>query len=263
MFVSSISEDKPRSGTQTIERAVDILRLVANRPLGGLRLAELVAFSGLTKATAHRIANELVESGLLMRDSDRFYRLGPFAHELGVAASTRFRARDVCQTALADLARYSRQTVYLKVRTGGEVFCLDMVSPPSRAWSHKGSRVALGKGACGLALLSFLPTVERQAWLERMAPDSANADLARRIQITRDNGYAFADSDVVRGVAALSVPILDAVGNSLLAVSVAMPTSAWTQGARLSVRDDLQSCASNMRKSLLDAGLLTQPALIH
>ncbi|QYY34008.1 helix-turn-helix domain-containing protein (plasmid) [Cupriavidus pinatubonensis] len=54
-----------RSGTQSIQRAVLILRELASRDMAGWALHDLAARCGLDRATVHRIFKCLIGDGLV------------------------------------------------------------------------------------------------------------------------------------------------------------------------------------------------------
>lgn len=72
-------------GTQAVMRAVDILIAVADGPIS---LPDLVARTGISKPTCHRIATALVERGLLLNPGRSGYRLGPMVRELARRSDT-------------------------------------------------------------------------------------------------------------------------------------------------------------------------------
>ena len=57
------------AGTQTIQRASLLVRLIASRSRTGMRLAEVVQHCHLERPTAHRILKCLVDEGFLMLDA--------------------------------------------------------------------------------------------------------------------------------------------------------------------------------------------------
>ena len=57
-----------RSGTQSIERVVGMLRVVASRGRRGMRIADVVSLSGLPMSTCFRMLQRLEVEGLLVRD---------------------------------------------------------------------------------------------------------------------------------------------------------------------------------------------------
>ncbi|MBV7499823.1 MULTISPECIES: IclR family transcriptional regulator [Achromobacter] len=261
------STESSRTGAQSLSRALGLLKLVSTFNLTGARLSDIVSLSGLAKPTVHRLLSELLASGLLMRDDQKLYRLGNFAHELGVIASSQFKIRDVCQCLLAELAGETGATAYLKVRSGQDVFCLDIASRNDKAWSSRGSRVALGVGACGMAILSFLPEQERLIAMQGSTSQpgmSAPLHLEKLlfdVEQTRHNGYSFSEGDVVPGVTAAAIPIFDPVGTPVVAVSLAMPSVSWTDGTRKKAIGSLLSTAAKMRRDLVNAQALVQPRL--
>ena len=55
---------------QSLERAVAILHVLADRQRQGARLAEVSAATGLSRSTAHRLLTTLVGLGLAEQDHD-------------------------------------------------------------------------------------------------------------------------------------------------------------------------------------------------
>lgn len=81
-------------GTQSLERAIALLRAVAAQAPDGARLADLVAGSGLSKATTHRLLTALAREGLVEQDArSRRYHLGAELDALGQLAALRHRPK--------------------------------------------------------------------------------------------------------------------------------------------------------------------------
>ncbi|WP_247876044.1 AMP-binding protein [Azospirillum sp. TSH100] len=79
-------------GTQSLERAIALLRAVADAETDGARLADLMTGVGLSKATAHRLLMALARDGLVERDGrSKRYHLGPDLVTLGDLAALRHR----------------------------------------------------------------------------------------------------------------------------------------------------------------------------
>lgn len=79
-------------GTQSLERAIALLRAVAAAEPDGARLADLMAGAGLSKATAHRLLMALAREGLVEQDAaSRRYHPGPDLDALGRIAAARHR----------------------------------------------------------------------------------------------------------------------------------------------------------------------------
>ncbi|MBK1842823.1 AMP-binding protein [Azospirillum sp. YIM B02556] len=79
-------------GTQSLERAIALLRAVADAETDGARLADLMTGVGLSKATAHRLLMALAREGLVEQDArSKRYHPGPDLVVLGDLASLRHR----------------------------------------------------------------------------------------------------------------------------------------------------------------------------
>lgn len=80
----------PRSGTQAVARALDILDAIAERPMSLADLAEQV---GVSPPTCYRIARAMADRGLLVTSGRNGFALGPKAEELGIAYAEQRKAR--------------------------------------------------------------------------------------------------------------------------------------------------------------------------
>lgn len=230
----------------------------------GLRLSDLVSASGLPKPTVARLMAELLASGLVMRDAQRRFRLGPLTHELGVISLMNFRLQELCRPSLAALSEATGETTYLKVRSGSDVFCLDLATPERKRkarTSWRGSRAALGTGACGLALLSFMPETERIHVIRQHAPHApAGAAaymraLSERIEQTRVTGYALSSDDVYAGMSAIGIPVFDGAGRPIVALSVSLPTAELNPRSRDRVLAALSEQEGLLRRTLRQSGV--------
>jgi DNA-binding IclR family transcriptional regulator len=223
---------KSSSGTQSIQRAAAILRLLTSHHRTGLRLVDLYRKAGLERTTAHRILQGLIAERLVAQDKQtRRYFLGPFVHEMGLTAAPRVQLRDICHPALLQLAQDSGDTVFLTVRSGLDGVCLDRAEgafPVKVFVLEVGRQRPLGVGGGGLAILSGLDEVEQRRILQanaaRLREKYARYDegaVLRAIAVARRNGYLVMDVLEVPGIRTLAMPILDHAGNSVAALSIA------------------------------------------
>jgi DNA-binding IclR family transcriptional regulator len=218
-------------GTQSISRAIAMLREIAARGAEGMRLVDVAAATKLERPTAHRIIKGLAAEGMVMQDPEtRRYHLGHLAYELGLAAIPRFNLREMCEPALKRVAEKTGDSVFLFVRSGLDGVCIDRVhgSFPIKAYMLEvGGRRPLGVGAGSLALLMALPEGDIERIIETNAPRFASTGqltakrLQRAILRSRQAGYAINDEDVLPGVSAIAVPIVPKSGLPYAAVSIA------------------------------------------
>ena len=76
------------AASQTLDRAMHVLQLVAGSRADGIGLSELVKRTGLTKPTTRRLLLALIDNGLVeQNDEDRRYYAGAETYALGMLAS--------------------------------------------------------------------------------------------------------------------------------------------------------------------------------
>ena len=222
-------------GTQTIQRAALLLRLLTNHSRTGLRLVDLAALSKIERSTVHRMLHGLIAEGFVAQDqaSKRYY-LGPALYEMGLAASPKNRLRDICQPYLQWITAKTGATVFLTVRSGFDGVCLDRkngvtpidIKDPGLDFDV-GQHRPLGIGTGCMALLSALPNDmvdriisvndQRQAF----ASESITLrQLRQQIAQTRETGYATRTLPTAPSVSALGLIIPVASGGSIGAVSI-------------------------------------------
>lgn len=229
-----------RSGTQSIERAVTLLRVIASRGRRGMRIAEVVATAGLAHATCFRMLQCLQAEGLVDKDAHtRKYYLGPLVHELGLLARPRYRLNELCDGALRTLAEQTQDTVYLSERSGLEAVCTarQMGDYPIKALAlDVGIRRPLGVGAGGLAILGAMDPDEAESVVRINGPryeafGGLTADrMLAAVAETRQRGWSYLDSVATPGSAALGVAVPGE--QAVAAISVAA-ISGRMQAARL------------------------------
>lgn len=215
----------------SIERAVQLLKLLATAGKRGRALTQLAEATTLPHSTVHRLLRRLMHEHLVIqKESDKWYALGPLAFELGLAAMAAYDLREHCRGSLDRLAEEVGDTVYLSVRSGSESVCEARHEGPSPIRVNTlsiGSRRPLGLGAGGLAILAYLPDAEREDIIaadgRRICEEGrlTEADLRTAIEACRRQGHSLIRNRVTLGVTAAGVPIRDTLGRPIAAISVA------------------------------------------
>lgn len=136
-----------------LDKSIAILDAVAGAE-DGLALGAVVEATGLTKATAHRLAGALETHGLLRRDPDGRYLLGRRLAELGRRAE-RWDVADAAGPALEELRAATGESVQLYRRDGEHRVCVVSLesSHELRTIVPEGARLALGVGSAGRLLV--------------------------------------------------------------------------------------------------------------
>lgn len=211
------------SGSQTLQRGLDVLDAVAE---GSIGLAELAKELGLTRSTTHRLAAALVERRYLTLTPREGYSLGPKLLELGFLAQ---RQRDLFRVArphLEALSALTEDTVHMGVMDNDKALYLDKLPGRRRIEisSRVGDRQPVTSTGLGKALILDEDEERWRELFQRETRGKASAEALRewlgRMRGYAAEGHAFdleENEDRIRCVAA---PIRDVTGRIVGAISV-------------------------------------------
>ena len=144
------------SGVAAVERAASLLEAFTEHDFT-LSLGELARRSDLDKSTVLRIARSLAKHGLLARNDDASWRLGPKLMRLGNIYQSTFRAADIIEPLLAELSTATGESAAVYVREGQERVCLFRHDSHQsiRHAARVGDTMPLDRGAPGRVILAF------------------------------------------------------------------------------------------------------------
>lgn len=207
------------SGTQTLERGLDLLGRVAESPI---RMADLIAFSGLTKTTAWRLVNTLIQRKLIFLNDRGELQGGTELLHLGMLAQQHLDVVAVARPRLDDLAAHTSITAFLGRREDRQSVHLYRSATMQRVMvaTPVGTRRPLAETSMGKALmLDDGPAGWRAAFAQDGDPERRVAEMA---------GHAAAGHVLNQGgppdyINAIAAPVRDARGTIAAAISVASP----------------------------------------
>ncbi|MEM8707248.1 MAG: IclR family transcriptional regulator [Actinomycetota bacterium] len=187
------------SGVGVIDKAALVLGAVED---GGASLNELVDRTGLSRATAHRLASALEAHGLLRRTHDGRFALGPRLITLGETAAAGWPLAEAARPALAQLRDATGESAQLFVRQGESRVCLASLQSPHglRTIVAAGAILPIDQGSGGRALLGG-----------------------------HDGSWTATVGEREAGVASVSAPVFDRNGAIVAAVSVSGPIERLTK----------------------------------
>lgn len=176
------------SGVGVLDKAFSVLEAIEAGPCA---LAELQAATGLSRATAHRLAVALEVHGFVARDNDGRFVLGRRLTLIDLPA--------LAHDGLAQLRDATGESVQLYVRRGDSRVCVASLESPFglRTIVSVGASLPLLAGSAGQVLREE-PDIERRGWAESVEEREL-------------------------GVASVSAGVRDAHGDLLAAVSVSGP----------------------------------------
>jgi len=250
------------SGTQSIERALWLLREIAAHNRGGSRLLDLSTRTGLQRPTVHRMLKCLVAEGMVQQDPDSHrYYLGSMVFELGLSAAPRFNLREICHPSLTRIADATSDTVFLTQRSGLDGVCLDRhegTFPIKTFTLEIGMRRPLGVGIGSLAILSALPEEEIKHTINSNAPrlnehGLTPASLLGQVRRAQKLGYALRENPSLAGVRSMGYAIHNSSGVAFAALSVSAISSRMTEKRVLELATLLKAEVRQIEKQLAAA----------
>jgi len=222
-----------RTGASVLERAFCLLEVLGSDS-ASVGLAELARRAGLPKATAYRLANQLVELHVLERAGQE-YQLGLKLFELGNSVTRQRELREAALPFMEDLYEATHETIHLGVLDNVEVLYVEKIAG-RRACSVPttlGTRKPLHCTGLGKAILAFsspqlLEAVIQNGLLRRTRytitnPHRLQLELAR----AAETGAAYDREEYELGITCVGSPLLNRAGRAWAAISVTGPTTRF------------------------------------
>jgi DNA-binding IclR family transcriptional regulator len=249
-----------------IEKALTLLD--AFDSVDAVGVSELARRAGLSKSTAYRILGTLHRNGMVERSGDG-YRLGRRLHDLGrrVYENQPGLLREVLLPHLTRLYELTHETIHLAILHDTDVVCLEKLYGyrATQGPSRIGASLPPHSTAVGKMLLSLNPEAADRvlaAGLVRRTrrtltdPDRLRAELS----VIRRTGIAYDYEESAVGLACVSVPLIDGLGNAVAAISV---SGARARFEPRSAEGLLRSVASAATRVVRRRGALGGPGSAH
>jgi DNA-binding IclR family transcriptional regulator len=236
-------------------KAFSVLEVVSQNPQP-TSMAEIMRLTGMTKPTAHRIVNLLIEMGFLQRDEfgagfiegDSLVGL---AHRILAAAAP----RSLRHTILKRMSELVGETCNYGVLSGGEVIYLDRVEGkwPLGLRFDAGSRVPAHCTAIGKLMLSRLPERELADTIGAMPLSSYSANtitdpdkLLKALAEIRRDGIGTDNQEFMHGVVCVAVPVIGEDGRSLGGIAISAPEARMTLNQMLGYVPQMRDAARRL-----------------
>lgn len=214
-----------------MDRALQILELLTDSPsLGTSAIARKL---GVHRSTASRLLTTLESHDVVEQVSDRGeYRLGLGLLRMAYPVSTRFDLARDSQVVCDALAEATQETSNVAILDEGYAVTITQSAGQRMvgvAGQYVGQRAPLHATSTGKLLLAYASS---RVWgqlsteaLERFtsATRADLVELAEELKVIRQRGWASAVGEWEEGINALAVPVWDATGQLVAAVSVTAP----------------------------------------
>ena len=207
--------DRKNSGVGVLDKAVAILTTLESGPHS---LAELVAATGISRPTAHRLGVALEFHRLVARDLSGRFVLCPRSGELAAAAGED-RLLAAAAPALTSLRDATGESAQLYRRQGDLRICVAVAERVSglRDSVPIGAALTMQAGSAAQVLLAWEDS-------DRIHRGLTNARFtAAQLAAVRRRGWAQSMGEREAGVASVSAPVRGPNGKVIAAVSISGP----------------------------------------
>ena len=229
-IVHIMNEKDPSSGAQVVGRIAALLRALSGRMPEGAGTSALARQAGISRPTAHRLLSSLTAQGFVDRDqASGAWLLGLELYLMGAVAADRSDISELAREHVTALAETTGESAFLSAKRGNETVCLlrrDGSFPIRSFVLYEGKRFPLGVASAGIAILSFMPSEQIDAYLSEHPLDHehgaahAEREVRERIAETRARGYAVNPGLVVEGSWGMGAAVFDRSGAPAWALSL-------------------------------------------
>jgi DNA-binding IclR family transcriptional regulator len=235
-----------------LDRSVQVLRAV---DAGARTLPDLVAATGFSRSTAHRLVRALEAHGLVRFQGGFGYRLGPLLYRLGTRAAADLPLADVARPILERLTESTGESSQLYVRFDDVRVCVAAVESPNelRTIVSVGAELPLVRGSAGKVLLAWGP---RGDWERFRNQIDDVAGFQQRLATTERRGWAQSAEERQSGVGSVSAPVHDPAGDLVAAVSVSGPVARMRGALARRYAPAVVAAAREIERALIEAGSL-------
>lgn len=213
-------------------KAFSVLEAISANP-EPTTMPEIIRTTGMTKPTAHRIVNLLMNIGFLERDASGIGfieggNLVDLAHRTLAAAAPRSLRRSILQGISDEVGETSNYGVL----SGAEVIYLDRVEAkwPLGLRFDAGSKVPAHCTAIGKLLLSRLPEEQLAVLLQTMLLSRYTANtitdvdaLKVALKKIRKDGIGVDNQEFMHGVVCIAVPVVKEDGRCIGGIAISAP----------------------------------------
>jgi IclR family transcriptional regulator, pca regulon regulatory protein len=219
-----------------LEKGLSIIEAFGMRK-GPLTLTQAAEITGHTKGSVRRSLLTLCRLGYAVQIERSFY-LAPRALRLGYAYVVSDPLTKVAQPILEITSERTQESASIAVLDSQDAVFVAR-STHRRSLSSGlgvGSRLPAYCSATGRVLLSGRPVSEVRFMLNRMARPAltphtltSTASIMKAVEFVGKHGYAIIDEELEIGIRSIAVPIRNARGEMVAAMSLSVSTSRMTR----------------------------------
>lgn len=245
-----------------LSKGFEIIDVVTAAGTEGLSFTDIVRQTGIPKASAHRLLNELTGlSALTLDPVARVYRGGLLLARVGGLVTSNYDLRTAARPFLQALHAEFGHVTTLGVRNNDTGVYIDKIESKDfgiRLHSEVGKTFPLHCTAMGKILLSHADDADvRRICNRKLEAHTANTitdgkTLRAELAKIREQGFSIDDEEITRGLICVAAPILGADGQVAGAMSATFPSYVRSE-------DSLQTRIDAVRRFAAQASAASAP----
>jgi IclR family acetate operon transcriptional repressor len=262
--MSESSSERGGGGLRAVERAVEVLNILAEHP-SGLSLADLARTSGVPMTTLHRLVGVLRGASLVGETAAGLYVVGSGTVVLARAFLDGLDLRTAARPGMADVVARTSETCHLGILASVHIVYIEKIDSPHpvRMYSRVGGTNPALTTAIGRAILAHSPPEIVDEVVEgsrRLFGDAVRAeDVHAVLEQVRRNGYSTDLQDNELGICCVGAPVFDHGGRVVAGISLSTPASRFERARLAETGELMQAAAGRISAALGWAGPAAVP----
>lgn len=243
---------------KTVDRAMQLLKSFSKEEceLGLTAIARLNAFD---KATTRRLLQSLMKHALIEQNPvNRNYRLGPGLLPLAQLREDSRPMRSIAKSILGSLAERTGETAHFGILAGEQLanIAVHESEHANRVTMSVGDYLPLHATSSGLIILAFSP----EEFVEQMLKKPKTVftkntpikhkEISALLSTARNRGYFINNGFYEADVCSIAAPVFDQTKHAIGAISVASPSTRFTDTTIKSITKEVLSAAANMTDAI-------------
>jgi IclR family acetate operon transcriptional repressor len=227
--LESLANGAESSPVKSARRVLDILEHVA-AATAPVRMTDIVRDLSVPKSSAHALIRTLLQSGYLVDDGDRGYRLGLKVFELGSAVDRTKALVDAAHPVLMRTTAETGCTTNLGILDGHDVYYIDKVQHRDtliQVVTRVGGRLpfyatAMGKVLLGSLDIATIDSILGTVSFRKLGPGTITDRDSIRAQIMQAKavGFAVDDEESHPNVVCVAAAVRNETGSVTASVSI-------------------------------------------
>lgn len=216
-------------------------------------VTEICEMTGISIATVHRILQELVECGFVVKDHEqKRYRAGFEAWNFAMRLKQTDFLHEAAKDEMKRLNDLSLETIHLIAIEGEQGVYIDKLGAKNSIGlrSQIGRRIPLFCTGGGKALLAYQTESWIEGYLTRVSLEKYTTNtivtkkaLMRELEIIRIQGYALDNRENHSDIICVAAPVFNASGEAICSIGISAPDYRFSLDMALSYVDEVKQSA--------------------